>query len=344
MGSVPFELREEGRPQEGDRQAPDHREPKAGGLWFLGGPLLLGGLVGLLVPAPLGTGADPSPWGRVSQVLGWLYFFAWSFSFWPQILLNFRRKKCTGLSLDYQVLNWVGFGCYAAFNVTLFWSEEVKAQYASAHDGKASAVELNDVLFALHALLATTITLFQVAWYRRGTALDLALRPQPRTVVDRVIRVGVVCFCGLLVPLLTGQAIACAWLKRSTGALSWLGLLESLAEVKVVISVMKYCPQVYLNAARRSTVGWNIWNVLLDLTGGVLSVAQLLVDGASRSDWSAITGDPGKLLLGNVSIGFDLVFLVQHYCLYSAAHRGKHLPGGGGEGEPTTRALAVDPT
>lgn len=27
------------------------------------------------------------------QVLGWVAFFAWSFSFYPQVLLNYRRKR-----------------------------------------------------------------------------------------------------------------------------------------------------------------------------------------------------------------------------------------------------------
>ena len=28
-----------------------------------------------------------------SQFIGWCYFFAWSISFWPQTILNFRRKR-----------------------------------------------------------------------------------------------------------------------------------------------------------------------------------------------------------------------------------------------------------
>lgn len=37
-------------------------------------------------------------------------------------------------------------------------------------------------------------------------------------------------------------------------------------------------PQVYLNWARKSTVGWSIVNILLDLTGGIFSIAQEIVD------------------------------------------------------------------
>ena len=34
--------------------------------------------------------------------------------------------------------------------------------------------------------------------------------------------------------------------------------------------------------------------VLLDLAGGVLSMAQLLLDAAHNRDWSAVLGDPVK--------------------------------------------------
>ena len=30
---------------------------------------------------------------RLINIIGWLYFLAWSFSFYPQILLNFRRER-----------------------------------------------------------------------------------------------------------------------------------------------------------------------------------------------------------------------------------------------------------
>lgn len=41
-----------------------------------------------------------------------------------------------------------------------------------------------------------------------------------------------------------------------------------------------FCLQVVLNYQRQSTVGWNIWNVLLDFEGGLLSLVQLLLDAS----------------------------------------------------------------
>lgn len=86
--------------------------------------------------------------------------------------------------------------------------------------------------------------------------------------------------------------------------------------MKLVITVVKYVPQAWVNYKRKSTVGWNIWQILLDFAGGVLSIGQLILDSAFQEDWSGVTGNPLKFLLGNISILFDLLFIVQHYILY----------------------------
>ena len=43
---------------------------------------------------------------------------------------------------------------------------------------------------------------------------------------------------------------------------------------KAAITFVKYCPQVYLNYKRKSTVGWSLENVMLDFAGGSLSLIQ----------------------------------------------------------------------
>jgi len=66
----------------------------------------------------------------------------------------------------------------------------------------------------------------------------------------------------------------------------------------------------------KSTQGWSIKAIQLDFVGGVLSIAQLLIDSALQADWTGVTGNMAKFGLGNVSMAFDIVFFVQHYYLY----------------------------
>ena len=47
---------------------------------------------------------------------------------------------------------------------------------------------------------------------------------------------------------------------------------------KAAITFVKYVPQVILNYRRKSTVGWSLANVLLDFTGGTLSLLQSVIN------------------------------------------------------------------
>ena len=119
-------------------------------------------------------------------------------------------------------------------------------------------------------------------------------------------------------------SIVCA-----TGAVEWLWFFYYLSFVKLGVTMVKYIPQVYLNWRRKSTVGWSIENVLLDFTGGLLSLGQLVFDGWRKGmslhdtankadDWSGVTGNPVKFGLGFVSMVFDVIFIVQHYVVYKS--------------------------
>jgi cystinosin len=91
--------------------------------------------------------------------------------------------------------------------------------------------------------------------------------------------------------------------------------IYAVSYVKVVITLVKYMPQVITNYRNQSTRGWSILQILLDLGGGILSVSQLLIDSYLQGDWSGVTGNPVKLALGNFSMFFDIIFIVQHYFL-----------------------------
>lgn len=89
--------------------------------------------------------------------------------------------------------------------------------------------------------------------------------------------------------------------------------------MKVLISFVKYIPQVYLNWKRKRTDGWSLENVLLDLIGGVLSFIQIFIDWADSGTTTQFSGglNVAKFLLAIVCIVFDLIFLFQHYVLYN---------------------------
>lgn len=63
-----------------------------------------------------------------------------------------------------------------------------------------------------------------------------------------------------------------------------------------------------MNYRRKSTVGWSIGNILLDFTGGILSMLQMIVNAHNYNDWQSIFGDPTKFGLGLFSGKFIIFF------------------------------------
>ena len=84
----------------------------------------------------------------ISSIVGWIYFFAWSISFYPQIYENWKRKRyfrifalifspilfanfslsfsVIGLNFDFLALNVIGFVLYSSFNVGLYWIRPIQ--------------------------------------------------------------------------------------------------------------------------------------------------------------------------------------------------------------------------
>jgi len=222
----------------------------------------------------------------ISEGCAWLYFFAWSISFYPQIILNHKRQSVVGLSLDFVALNISGFTCYLAYLI------------ANKLNGDEN-VHNQDVLFGAHALLCCLITGAQCVVLDRG---------------NQRVSTSVKVATGML---WLAVAVNCALLLRHSESTHLF--TQQLGLIKVFISFVKYLPQVYLNYKRKSTVGWSVTNVLLDFTGGVLSTIKIFVDLGIQGSW-----DPDilpMLLLGLESLSFDVIFMLQHYIWYPAPRK-----------------------
>ncbi|CAL5370199.1 unnamed protein product [Camellia sinensis] len=203
----------------------------------------------------------------LSNVLGWSAFVAWSISFYPQIIMNFRRK-----------------------------SSVVQDQYRQKYGlHQMIPVAANDVAFSTHAVLVTAFTLFQIAIYDRGN--------------QKVSKT-----CIAIVSVVWLAAAVCVFVALPSH--SWLWLVSCFNTLQVTMTVVKYIPQAVMNFRRKSTVGFSIGNILLDLLGGVANYGQMAVLSIDQNSWVNFYGNIGKTLLSSVSIFFDLLFILQHYVLY----------------------------
>ncbi|XWW96726.1 hypothetical protein V2A60_004705 [Cordyceps javanica] len=269
-------------------------------------------------------GVDGGFLPAVSAVFGWIYFTLWSLSFYPQALLNFRRRSTTGTTVDFPFLNVLGFTSYFASNLALYYSRDVRQQYAARNSGLTPTVQFNDVVFALHGLVLSVITASQ---YLVGTSLWRFPVYNPGS---RPSRFAVGLTAGACLGVAATYLIVGSARSRAGGhvdpAVDWceLDVVYALGYVKLAVTLVKYTPQLLTNIRNKSTEGWSIAQILLDLTGGVLSIAQQGIDSYLQHDWSGITSNPVKFGLGQISIFFDLLFILQHYVIYRKKRVDQH--------------------
>jgi len=323
-------------------------------------------------------------WGTWSWLLevgihtcGVLYFAAWSLSFYPQVILNHRRRSSRGLSHDFVALNVTGFFAYSLYTCIFRFHAPTRLQFSQSHNAQPPPVETSDVCFALHGLILTLITAAQTVLFHDSNNSNININPQqhqlqwsnddgehrplqsPSAVAssppssssslppssadirkgavaqneDGVqveyngtdeeeqeeeeeysdgLRVGVVVMVVLMWAVI-GVVSVCGW----AGVVSGVDAVMTMGLIKALCSLFKYMPQVWNNAKRRSTHGFSIHVVLLDVTGGVLSMLQQTLRVIqAHGDLTPFTGNVAKTALALVSLVLDAIMLTQHYVLY----------------------------
>jgi len=376
---------------------------------------LLGVILGKLFPSSSDqvmtkTQHDTANWDIISNILGYTYFLSWTLSFYPQIITNYKypAKARNGISLDFLVLNIIGFVCYAVYTTSFRYSDTVRKEYADRFGDNPSSsdknvttflmstlitenritneyddiefnqfnwpnpfnwtwgnstsensthptnstnhsnapvavpqVKVNDVAFAWHALILASVTFVQIVYcsnshsYCRSHNLEddeeedimqpsLVEREEsaffensrhnyhPDQRIDdepilenfntslRYLKQDsgmhwtkrISSTTKILIVLLLFMCIAGAIMVGCNIQVSYWGggdrwqcidYLYFLSFIKLGVSVVKYIPQAILNYQRKSTSGFQIWNILLDFSGGSLSIIQLIGDSLSEA-------------------------------------------------------------
>ncbi|KAH7577255.1 hypothetical protein JRO89_XS01G0228200 [Xanthoceras sorbifolium] len=254
------------------------------------------------------------------EVFGWISFASWSVSFYPQVILNFRRKCVVGLNFDFVVLNLTKHSSYMIYNICLYFSPAIQKQYFEKYGfGQMIPVAANDVAFSIHAVLLTTITLLQIAFYERGSQ---KVSKTAIGIVSAVWLAAAVCFFVALphhswLWLINIFKLNAVQFCYRSPALDLKRVLITFS-IQVFMTLIKYIPQAIMNFRLKSTAGFSIGNILLDFLGGCTNYAQMTVQSIDQNSWVNFYGNIGKTLLSLVSIFFDLIFMCQHYVLYPA--------------------------
>ncbi|CAD8056111.1 unnamed protein product [Paramecium sonneborni] len=224
----------------------------------------------------------------LSAIIGWTYFAVWSISFYPQIYENQKLKNVNGLSVDYVGLNITGYICLCIYSTAGFMDESLNV----------GTIHIEDLAFAYHGLLCTLIIIGQMIIFPLG---------------DNKLSIQIIAILILLWTLTPIYFLLTETFDVWNVSVDY-NAYRIIGYDKLLISFIKYIPQVYWNYKRKKTIGWNIWVSLLDLTGGILSVVQTVMDQFIQDVHPEI--NPVKFSLGLLTIVFDSILIFQHYYLY----------------------------
>ena len=87
-------------------------------------------------------------WKIISSLLGWISFFLWSASFYPQCIVNYNTKSVAGFSVEFAMMNPVGFYAYTVYNLQGLINPEI---------GGTGQIFWNDLVFSIHAFILSSI-------------------------------------------------------------------------------------------------------------------------------------------------------------------------------------------
>ncbi|SMN20651.1 similar to Saccharomyces cerevisiae YCR075C ERS1 Protein with similarity to human cystinosin [Maudiozyma saulgeensis] len=239
----------------------------------------------------------------LDELLGLVYVSVWSVSMYPPLLVNYRQRSTKAISVDFAILNTAGY-TYLMISMALqlyFWIEVAK-------DVDRPKVTQFDMWYCAHGFLLNLVLLSQIVFGRKlwNFYRDNKLRRMKQGYY-RILWVSIVIFL-----LLTGQFVLNN-MQQNWDNSRTLNYCNNLFLLKISMSLIKYIPQVKHNYDRRSVKGFAIQGVILDVTGGVASLLQLLVQLSRDQGFSLATflTNFGKIGIALVTLIFNFIFISQ---------------------------------
>ena len=89
-------------------------------------------------------------WDIAAKSCGWISFVLWSLSFYPQGIMNYNSKSVAGFSLEFALLNPLGFYFYSIYNLQGLVSKDI---------GDTGNIQINDIVFSVHAFCLSSVQL-----------------------------------------------------------------------------------------------------------------------------------------------------------------------------------------
>lgn len=226
----------------------------------------------------------------ISLILLYSSFFLISISFYAQLIHNWKRKKISGLDINYILL-----GLFSYFNYALFISCYYFL-YFYIHFIRLDS-RIIDVLFGIHSFIC--FLLFSIQAYFEYDKLYKS--------ISMIIKI--------IIPILLISSLLIYVLPIIIQKYHFNLAAYSLVISFYLLYCLKYYFQIKHNHSRKSTIGFNFFYSLFDLGGNIFGVAYYTYNMSLQYGWIWID------IIGWVcffcSIIGNICLMVQHWVLYA---------------------------
>lgn len=231
-------------------------------------------------------------------------------SLYPVLHLNYKLRCADSFSLDSLTLNIVGYMCYSYAIASQMFSQTVRAQYQLQFEGSLPLLSWADMFYTFHGLALQLLLLSQVILGPHLWGFSTERRSLHISGGTKVILVGLATFL--------------IFQYYNNDDFRELNLVLNLSTVKLVISLIKYIPQVLLNMRRKSMYGLSRLQTGFDAAGAVFCLTELILKNKLPL-LEAIDSNRGKVGITLVTLLFSAIFSLQFYLYTSESpERKKH--------------------
>ncbi|XP_039301264.1 cystinosin homolog, partial [Nilaparvata lugens] len=148
---------------------------------------------------------------------------------------NWERKSVVGLNFDFMALNLLGFTLYAVFNFGLYFVPEIEKEYFERHPTGTNPVQMNDIVFAVHALLQRYSIIQCFCLSHRSGIVNTDFKSSGAQRVSTTAR-SILFLFFLIITTTLGLTLF--------EKLAWLDFIYYCSYIKLTITLIKYIPQV----------------------------------------------------------------------------------------------------
>lgn len=213
----------------------------------------------------------------MEELLGAIYVTCWSVSAYPIVWSNWKNGNPNAVSLDYVVLNTIGYMCLFASMVLqrIFWISG-----SSNNEEQLAAPEISnpDLTYCGHGLLMNLVLLSQFVFGQSLWNFSNTVRGQHR--MNKFYQ-RIALFCSVTILILIGLFLnELTAVGMSNDIL--LSFCNKLSAIKIAMSLIKYFPQVKYNFERKTMRGFPIQSTIIDIVGSICSLGQLALKLAFR--------------------------------------------------------------